>query len=185
MERRLSDHINQMIEQGRFFQFSASLLEVYEKKRWLCALVNNSDSRVMLHKLELYWDGGDVTPINKRECMIGFFSGENEISQDEEKPLYLPNPLSSDLDMVSFHVAKGFEGQFGLTQNHDPDIESFYPIMAGKTKMGSYIMIEPGEKLFIGTYSKVTSGNLSVIGKGWLYDQEEQPEIEPEFKITQ
>lgn len=170
-----------LIAEGRFFQFATSTKEVEYSPLWLCALVNESDTRIMLHNIELYWDGGDVTPINKRECFVDLFIGNAEIVECNSKSVHFPDGTENEDIKYCLPVSEGRS----LSLDIDPDDTLSFPVAMGKTKMSPYLILDPGDELFIGASAKV-NGKISIIGKGFIYDQEiEDTEQEPGIEIDQ
>lgn len=177
------EKIEDLIDEGRFFQFSADMLLVDRSQKWHCALINNSAYALYIYKLELYWDGGEVTAINKREALLSLYMGDEEIDTPESKPLYWPVEPDISLDQFRY-VVDNSDSRFGVTKDIDPDDRSMYPITFGKTTMKPDVILLPMTQLYLGAHTKCQNpGNLSIVCKGFVYDKEENRESS--LEITQ
>jgi len=154
------------------------MLKVYRSDRWLYALINNSDKEIDIYNIELYWDGGEVTALNKREAIISLWKGDLAPSEKDHDRLFDLEFLKVDSNTDNiFYV---FDESESITYLIDPDASKKYPIIMGKTELKPDMTIEPGEQLFIGAQSFV-DGNITVSIKGHVYDTEEKrnkPELE-------
>lgn len=168
-------HVNYLekINKGEYFEINIPMTEVIENKQWLFGLSNEGEREIMVSNIEFFWDGGDATPINKREAIIEIAQGQIEVENCDKFLPQWPNAIDkNELGLV--YCERNENGdRFRVVTEIDPEETFTFPVKFGQTKLTNFITLLPEHEIIIGAHSRI-SGNISVIIKGFINDQREK-----------
>ena len=156
------------------------MAEVLTHSRWITCLLNNSDQDILLHKVELYYDGGEEQALNKREAIISFYVGSENAPESELLEVNFPF-MDGETPNIKYQELTSETDYFSEVSDIDLYFISRVPIIQGHTKISPDSILKSGEKLFIGAKSKV-DGNITIVVKGLIYDKQKQDSDESDIK---
>jgi len=142
------------------FSVVADMMDITSDHKWLLAIENLNKASLMIHKIELYWNGGDGTYLDKSEFNLSL--SQERPSNEELNSI----ELESGIDNINIFRSDE-SSKAGLTSYIDQDSITKFPIWLGKTSIKPDIKMDTDSVLFIGGDSP-SDGKISIVVKGWL-----------------